>query len=197
MEALGPDLREVDFLRALRDYAQRDRRFGTVTLDEYLERFTDEPGYLDFARVGPVGRTAREEDAALQSLLGRAALRLAGRPLRSAGPALGCGGRADRVPRRSRCGTSPTHPRRSCTAVFGITGPIAMWAGEFPSLTFAAVQAGDALHVVQPRWLEPDHGRITPGLLREQLTDDVVAVAVSAGRLPHRLPRPISRASVP
>jgi short-chain Z-isoprenyl diphosphate synthase len=29
VEALGPDLREVDFLRALRDYAQRHRRFGS------------------------------------------------------------------------------------------------------------------------------------------------------------------------
>ena len=28
VEALGPDLREVDFLRALRDYARRHRRFG-------------------------------------------------------------------------------------------------------------------------------------------------------------------------
>ena len=29
VESLGPDLREVDFLRALRDYSRRDRRFGT------------------------------------------------------------------------------------------------------------------------------------------------------------------------
>jgi len=28
VEALGPDLREVDFLRAIRDYATRDRRYG-------------------------------------------------------------------------------------------------------------------------------------------------------------------------
>jgi short-chain Z-isoprenyl diphosphate synthase len=28
VEALGPDLREVDFLRALRDYTRRNRRFG-------------------------------------------------------------------------------------------------------------------------------------------------------------------------
>ncbi|MFC6354973.1 isoprenyl transferase [Luethyella okanaganae] len=28
VEALGPDLRQVDFLRALRDYARRNRRFG-------------------------------------------------------------------------------------------------------------------------------------------------------------------------
>ncbi|MBU4464835.1 MAG: isoprenyl transferase [Actinobacteria bacterium] len=29
VEALGPDLREVDFLRAIRDYGSRDRRFGS------------------------------------------------------------------------------------------------------------------------------------------------------------------------
>lgn len=28
VEALGPDLREVDFLRAIRDYASRERRYG-------------------------------------------------------------------------------------------------------------------------------------------------------------------------
>ena len=28
VEALGPDLRRVDFLRAIRDFADRDRRFG-------------------------------------------------------------------------------------------------------------------------------------------------------------------------
>jgi len=28
VEALGPDLREVDFLRAIRDFSARDRRFG-------------------------------------------------------------------------------------------------------------------------------------------------------------------------
>ena len=28
VEALGPDLREVDFLRAIRDFSDRDRRFG-------------------------------------------------------------------------------------------------------------------------------------------------------------------------
>ncbi|SBS70149.1 isoprenyl transferase [uncultured Microbacterium sp.] len=29
VEALGPDLRKVDFLRAIRDYASRDRRYGS------------------------------------------------------------------------------------------------------------------------------------------------------------------------
>ncbi|MGL4255904.1 MAG: undecaprenyl diphosphate synthase family protein, partial [Microbacterium sp.] len=29
VEALGPDLREVDFLRAIRDFTSRDRRYGS------------------------------------------------------------------------------------------------------------------------------------------------------------------------
>jgi short-chain Z-isoprenyl diphosphate synthase len=28
VEALGPDLREIDFLRALRDFGRRQRRYG-------------------------------------------------------------------------------------------------------------------------------------------------------------------------
>jgi short-chain Z-isoprenyl diphosphate synthase len=28
VEALGPDLREIDLLRALRDFARRQRRYG-------------------------------------------------------------------------------------------------------------------------------------------------------------------------
>jgi selenocysteine lyase/cysteine desulfurase len=152
---------------------------ASLKLDEYLERFTDEPGYLDFARLGPVGRTAREEDSALQSLLGRARFGsldgLFEQPARlSAAVAALTGFRADQV------WYQPNASQALMQAIFGITGPIAMWAGEFPSLPFAAVRASDALQVVQPRWIEPDHGRVTPGVLRDQLTDDVVAVAVSA-----------------
>jgi short-chain Z-isoprenyl diphosphate synthase len=29
VEALGPDLREIDFLRALRDFGRRQRRYGS------------------------------------------------------------------------------------------------------------------------------------------------------------------------
>ncbi|MDQ1529505.1 MAG: hypothetical protein QOH77_1295, partial [Actinomycetota bacterium] len=64
-------------------------------------------------------------------------------------------------------------------AMFGVTGGVAMSAGEFPSITFAAVRAAQALGVVTPMWIETDHGRVTPGNLREQLTASVAAVAVS------------------
>ena len=43
-----------------------------MEIDAYAEQFTDEPGYLDFARVGPVGRSVKDEQYALTGLLGRA-----------------------------------------------------------------------------------------------------------------------------
>jgi len=63
--------------------------------------------------------------------------------------------------------------------MFGLTGTIALSPGEFPSITFATARAAEALGVLVPLWLETDHGRVTPGDLREQLTPSTVAVAVS------------------
>jgi selenocysteine lyase/cysteine desulfurase len=63
--------------------------------------------------------------------------------------------------------------------MFGITGAVAMSPAEFPSITMGAARAADALHVLDPVWLETDRGHVTPGALREQLDPSVVAVAVS------------------
>ena len=64
-------------------------------------------------------------------------------------------------------------------AMFGLTGGVLLSAEEFPSLPIAAVRAQEALHTVQPVWLETDHGKVTPGQIREQLEPNVGAVAVS------------------
>jgi selenocysteine lyase/cysteine desulfurase len=64
-------------------------------------------------------------------------------------------------------------------AMFGLTGAIALSPYEFPSLTYAAQRASEALGVLSPIWLETDHGRVTPGNIRDQLTSTTVAVAVS------------------
>jgi selenocysteine lyase/cysteine desulfurase len=48
-------------------------------------------------------------------------------------------------------------------AIFGVTGEVALSPGEFPSSTFAVVRANEALGRLEPRWLETDHGRVTPG----------------------------------
>jgi selenocysteine lyase/cysteine desulfurase len=64
-------------------------------------------------------------------------------------------------------------------AMFGLTGGVLMSRAEFPSLPFAAVRAEQSLSVTAPLWLETDHGRVTPGQIRDQLTSTTVAVAVS------------------
>ncbi len=149
-----------------------------MSLDAYAARFEDEPGYLDFASVGPVGRTVQEEVALQFSTLARArfgsltALLDQDVRVRSAVAALtGC--RPDQVVFQPNTSQGLMH------AMFGITGGVGISPAEFPSITFAAVRAAQALGVLAPTWLETDHGRVTPGNLREQLSSSIVAVAIS------------------
>lgn len=150
----------------------------SITLDEYIEGFSEEPGYLDFARVGPIGRSVRDEQHAQSSLLARArfgtlaSLDAEDARVREAVASL-TGFRADQVVFQPNTSQGLMH------ALFGLEGEIAVSPAEFPSLTFAATRSEEALGKVKPLWFEPDHGRVTPGNLREQLTDSTVAVAVS------------------
>lgn len=151
---------------------------ATLGIDAYIARFEEEPGYLDFARVGPVGRAVQEEIAAQYATLARGrfgsldtVMDQSGR-LRSAVAAL-TGFRADQVVFQPNTSQGLMH------AMFGITGGVAMSPAEFPSITFAAVRAAQALGVLVPSWLETDHGRVTPGNLRDQVNSSIVAVAVS------------------
>ena len=149
-----------------------------MDLDDYLERFSDEPGYLDFARVGPIGRAARDEESAMSSLLGRARF-----------GSLGVLEEQDARVRDAVAGAlrfrpdqvvfQPNTSQGLLQAMFGLDGRVAVSVAEFPSLPFATVRAGEARGMLDAVWLEPDHGRLTPGTLRDQLTDDVTAVAVS------------------
>jgi selenocysteine lyase/cysteine desulfurase len=149
-----------------------------VTIDEFVRRFDDDPGYLDFARVGPIGRAAVEEQLAQTSALGTARFGfLAGMMaqdarVRQAVSAL-IGFPADRI------AFQPNTSQGLMQVMFGLTGPVLLSLGEFPSVTFAAERARETGVEVEPRWLDTDHGRVTPGTVRSQLTDDVAAVAVS------------------
>lgn len=149
-----------------------------TTIDEFAADFTDEPGYLDFARVGPPGRSVRAEESAQSALLARARFGTIGslfdqdRRLRDAVAAL-TGFSADQVV------AQPSTSHGIMHAMFGLTGTVALSPGEFPSLTFGAARAAAALGVLVPLWLETDHGRVTPGNLRDQLTANTIAVAVS------------------
>lgn len=150
----------------------------TLTIDDFAARFHEEPGYLDFASIGPPGDTVRAETEVFQTLLsgGRfgafTPLTTQDARVREAVSAL-TGFRPDQV------AVQPNTSQGLMQALFGLTGGVALSAAEFPSLPFAAVRAQQALGVVGVQWLETDHGRVTPGNIREQLTASTVAVGVS------------------
>lgn len=153
-----------------------------TTIDEYADQFEEEPGYLDFARVGPMGRAAAEEEQAHVELLRRARFGSIDRFLdedarvREAVATL-TGFPAEQVAFQPNTSAGLMH------AMFGLTGGVLLSGREFPSLTYAAVRASEALGVVVPQFVEWDDdvnaGRVTPGIVKEQLTSKTVAVAVS------------------
>ncbi|CAN5517404.1 N/A [soil metagenome] len=152
-----------------------------VDLGTYLARFDEEPGYLDFARLGPVGAAVIEEEAALMPLLARARfgsldpLMPPDQSVRvQAAVARTIGFRPDQVVFQPNTSQGLMH------AMFGITGGVALSPAEFPSLTFAATRAAQALGVLQPFWMTTEPGRVTPGGIRgQELPASVTAVAVS------------------
>ncbi|HEY5320216.1 MAG TPA: aminotransferase class V-fold PLP-dependent enzyme [Galbitalea sp.] len=149
-----------------------------ITIDDYAASFGEEPGYLDFAHIGPPGRAVKDEQYAQTGLVGRARFGT-------------LDGLADEDARVREAIAAVTHfpadqiafqPNTSqgmMHAMFGVTGGVALSAAEFPSMTFAAVRSAEALGALTPIWLETDHGRVTPGNIRDQLGSSVAAVAVS------------------
>ncbi|MFO7689396.1 MAG: aminotransferase class V-fold PLP-dependent enzyme [Cryobacterium sp.] len=145
--------------------------------DGYRTGFGEEPGYLDYARIGPLSAAAHAESLLHTELLTRARfgsldhLRTqAARAQQSVARIIGF--RPDQVV------SQPGTTSGLMQAVFGLTGELLLSPAGAPSLPVAAVRAEDSLHVVTPRWLTTDHGRVTPGQIREQISPSTVAVAV-------------------
>ena len=149
-----------------------------TTIDEFASGFSEEPGYLNFASVGPFGRAVIEEQQAQVELLRRArfgslsSLDEQDVRVREAVGSL-TGFRADQIVFQPNTSSGLMH------AMFGITGGVLLSAAEFPALPFAAVRAADSLSVLAPHWLDTADGPVTPGVIRDQLTSSIVAVAVS------------------
>jgi len=149
----------------------------TLSIDDYAQRFTDEPGYLDFARQAPIGQTAAQEQLALVELLGRGrfgsldVLDEQDLRVREAVSAL-TGFAPDHITFQPNTSSGLMH------AMFGLTGTVLLSPAEFPSVTVAAVRSGEALHALQTEWLAAE-GPVTPGSIKEQLGSEVTAVAVS------------------
>jgi selenocysteine lyase/cysteine desulfurase len=152
-------------------------------LTDYLDGFTEDPGYLDFGRVGPVSRAVAAESLGQTEILSRARYgsleHFGGQDLRmrdAVAAVTGFG--ADQIAAQPNTSMGLMH------AMFGLTGDVLLSPADFPSVPFAAVRAAEALHVATPQWISADQssdtaGQVTPGQVRDQLTASTVAVAVS------------------
>ncbi|MDN4615808.1 aminotransferase class V-fold PLP-dependent enzyme [Leifsonia sp. F6_8S_P_1B] len=150
-----------------------------TTIEEFASGFGEDPGYLDYGRVGPLSAAVRAEATAQHEILGRARFGAADRfrveddRVRDAVSAL-TGFASDSIVFQPNATSGLMH------AAFGLTGgEVLLSQAEFPSVTYAAVRAAQAMHVVTPRWLQTDHARVTPAVIRDQLTPSTTAVMVS------------------
>ena len=148
------------------------------SIDDFAAGFDEEPGYLNFASIGPLGRIVVEEEQAQIELLSRARFGSLGsleRQDERARDAISAvtGFRADQISFQPNTSMGLMH------AMFGITGGVLLSLAEFPSMTFAADRAASSLGVLKPVWLETDYGRVTPAVVKEQLSPGIAAVAVS------------------
>jgi selenocysteine lyase/cysteine desulfurase len=148
-----------------------------TTIDDFCSGFAEEAGYLDFASVGPLGRAVIEEEQALLELMRRARFgslaSLYGQDARERA-AVGAltGFPAEQVVFQPNTGSGLMQ------AMFGITGGVLLSAAKSSALPVAAVRAADALSVLVPHWLDTAGGPVTPGVIRDQLAPNTVAVAV-------------------
>lgn len=147
-------------------------------IDAYCSGFDDDPGYLDFAQLAPIGEPVRAESRAMIDLLGRArfgslaALADQDARVRAAVASLV----------RARPEQVVFHPSTSealMHVMFGLTGGVAVSSAEHPSVGYAMARAAEALGVLVPHIITPQHERVTPGVVRDQLASSVVAVVVS------------------
>jgi selenocysteine lyase/cysteine desulfurase len=150
----------------------------SATMADFISGFSEEPGYLDFARFGPLGQGVIAEQNAQTEAFSRArfgsldvAFDQDGRVRRAVSALVGFP--ENQVSFQPNTSTGLMH------ILFGLSGAVAMSPAEFPSLPYAATRASHALGRLDLRWLETEYGRVTPGTVRDQLTDDITAVAVS------------------
>lgn len=147
-----------------------------TALETFRAAFVEEPGYLDFARLGPVGAPVAAEERGYAEMLSRArfgsltALAEQDARARAALSAL-LGFRPDQV------ALQPSSSQALMHVMFGLTGGVAASPAEFPAVGYAMARAAEALGVLVPHALSAE--RLTPGVLRGQLTSSMRAVVVS------------------
>lgn len=151
------------------------------SLEQYQASFAVESGYLNWASFGPLSPIVQEESRADLELLGSgrpSSLSLVVERAESAREHIAAVLGVD----ASGVTLQPSTTHGLMQAAFGVTGGIVLSRDEFPSLPVAVTRAAEALHVVEPQWIEPDaleNGWVTPEAIERALTPATAAVAVS------------------
>lgn len=178
MSTIEPTTPDADRAAADLDAADVAAADGDAAASAFAAGFTEDPGYLDYAKVGPLSATVLAETNAAHDILSRfrygAFDSLAGAWSRAqAGLAAVSGFRPDQFVAQPATSHGLMH------VMFGLSGTVVLSPAEFPSLPVAARRAADARGTMTPRWLEPENGRVTPDSVAASLDDEVTAVAVS------------------
>jgi selenocysteine lyase/cysteine desulfurase len=148
------------------------------TIDDYIASFSEEPGYLDFARFGPLGEAALAEERGHLEIMSRARFGSLPTPhgederVEAAVASL-IGFRTDQIVFQPATSQALMH------VMFGLTGGIAASPDDFPAVGYSIARAAEALGVLVPHTITPEHSRVTPGVVRDQMANSVVAVVVS------------------
>lgn len=148
-------------------------------LETYLASFDAEPGYLNWAAFGPLSPAVRAEAHADAELLGTG--RRSGIELVSARAAEARGLLADQLGVDADDVTlQPSTSTGLQHAFAGLEGTVLLSPREFPSVTVGARRAQDMRGRLRVAPIDAPDGFVTADAVREALTDDVTAVAVSA-----------------
>ncbi|WP_336632598.1 MULTISPECIES: aminotransferase class V-fold PLP-dependent enzyme [unclassified Microbacterium] len=148
-------------------------------LSSMIDSFGDvAPGYLDWARFGPLSPVVRAEMSADTETLGTG---------RSAGIDLVAARSDEARDLVARVMDLPVdeivlQPSTSYGlqhAFLGLTGTVVLPALEFPAMRLAAGRAAAARGLLAVREIDPPAGIVTPADIATALTDEVTAVALS------------------
>jgi selenocysteine lyase/cysteine desulfurase len=147
-------------------------------LGPYLTSFDVEPGYLDWAAFGPLSAAVRAEANADAELLGSG--RRSGIDLVAGRAGHACEALADLLGADAEeVVLQPSTSYGLMQALYGLTGGVVLSRAEFPALPVAVTRAASLRGDVFAQWIEPAQGFVTPDAVRDALTDETAAVAVS------------------
>lgn len=149
-----------------------------MDLEAFHQTFDGEPGYLDWAAFGPLSPAVRSEAQADAELLGsgrRSSIELVAAHLVEARELAAelIGAPVDEVV------LQPSTTHGIMQAFYGLSGGLMLSRAEFPNLTVAATRASTAMGALHVQWIDPEDGFVTPDVVRDALSDDTAALAVS------------------